>query len=71
MKVEIREKAYEVKYTRLMIHKEMGFIVLFKDKQKGMIVSSNSEQFNIGHYSEYWDSTLFRPFNGEITLKND
>lgn len=71
MKVEIREKADEVKYPCLMIHKEMGFIVLFKDKQNGMVVSSNSEHFNIGDHSEYWDSTLFRQFNGEITLKND
>ena len=71
MKVEIREKADEVKYPRLMIHKEMNYLVLFNNESSGMVIYSKNINSPCGDYSEYWDSTLFRPFNGEITLKND
>ena len=72
MKVEIREKADGVKYPRLMIHKEMNYLVLFNNESSGMVVySPDGNAAHAGNYSEYWDPTLFRPFNGEITLKND
>ena len=71
MKVEIREKADGVKYPRLMIHKELNYIVLFIKECIGTVIYSKNINSPCGDYSEYWDSTLFRQFNGEITLKND
>lgn len=66
MKVEVKEK--EVKYPCLMINEDMNIIVLFTSRDCGVSVNHPDDYLK---YSEHWDTDVFKPFNGTVTLSND
>ena len=72
MKVEVKNNVSEIKFPCLMISDDKKFIVLFSNMNCGTcIYSIDSITNKIGSYSERWVMSLFVPFDGEITLKND
>lgn len=85
MKVEVKEaQSNDVDWTKnpQLVKYEQGgeyYIVLTSifthgDNFEGTIVSSNIEDdstFFIGRHKESLVKSCFKPFHGEITLKND
>ena len=71
MKVEIKENVNGIKFPCLMKEYEFGTIVLFNKDKCGVCIENGTSNSIIGEYSAYWDMYCFRPFDGEIKLKND
>ena len=68
MRVEVKKDTIKpIEYPCLMINQD-DVIVLFRNRSKGTIVSSDN--FQIGSFFADWDMNDFKPFNGEITLSN-
>ena len=75
MKIIVKDKDDDkkIKYPYIGIG-ENGLIVLFKACQRGVALVVPSNLFNIykvGYYSERWEMSKFKPFEGSITLSND
>lgn len=66
-------KEKDIKYPCLMTtHSDLGMVVvLFKDECSGTVVYSERKEQPIGDYSEYWVTSIFKPFYGIIHLTND
>jgi hypothetical protein len=45
-------------------------IVLFEKSREGVCLYSSTLHNEIGQYKTTWGMSFFKPFNGEITLKN-
>lgn len=50
---------------------EHGIIVLFSRKDCGIVLDSGRSKYPIGEYTEDWDDSTFRRFQGTIELSND
>lgn len=62
----------EKDFPKLMVwcNKDEFFIVLFTLPKKGVVVSSNIQQWNIGDYDDDFDPKQFTDYNEPITLQN-
>tara|TARA_R110000796_G_scaffold62503_1_gene144200 strand:+ start:27 stop:242 length:216 start_codon:yes stop_codon:yes gene_type:complete len=71
MKVVVskQKEVEELEYPRLRIYKS-GLIVLFSNSTTGMVVSED-RTYEVGEFSDNWDSLIFKDYNGNITLSND
>jgi hypothetical protein len=67
------EKTSDNNYPKLKTIKDSingPFIVLFIERNSGMVVESNNSSHRIGDYCEYWGEEGFRDYEGELILKN-
>jgi hypothetical protein len=58
-----------IKYPCLM-HYQNKFVVLFCSPKCGVVVAAESGR-EVGDFSNNWSTTLFEPFDGEVTLSNN
>jgi hypothetical protein len=75
MKSTATSYAKEIKYPVLkqLIDTEINkkLIVLFYKKDCGIAVYSVKSHWPLGHYSEEWDMSEFKDYDGKVTLEND
>jgi hypothetical protein len=57
-------------FPTLMIDKNKT-IVLFSQKDKGVVISSEEGIYSIGDFYDNWAMSCFKGYEGEITLKNE
>jgi hypothetical protein len=67
--VNAEEKEEELDYPCLMISEKQN-IVLFTAYKKGRIVQSKKSFYDFNYYSEMWEMSEFRLFNGSVTFSN-
>ena len=67
----IVEDRQEMKYPKLMVSVDCSDrIVLFFAMGVGVVVVSHDKRWVLGHYSNGWNMTNFKDYNGSITLTN-
>lgn len=75
MKVTIEEKGEELKFPCLMIAPESDCVVLFLNKNAGVVLVQGKSSWSVGHYSTAWGSpyanSVWKPYYGKIILEND
>ena len=60
-----------IEYPCLRFDPSDGEVVLFTEESEGTTVHGGTRLIDrSGHYSDDWDMSLFKPFNGTITLTN-
>ena len=70
VKVSLKENAVTVKgYPKLMIT-NYGLIVLFTSEETGTVINKIND-YKLGYYSDDWNDSNFKDYNGEVTLKNE
>jgi ribosome-associated toxin RatA of RatAB toxin-antitoxin module len=71
MKLEVnnKEQNAEIKYPCLMISDNYECIVLMQKEETGIALKHENQE--MGYFSNMWDMSEFKPFNGTITLSND
>lgn len=74
MRATITKDLQESEFPRLMILKddEGEMIVLFVSKNRGMVVYNSCEitSAKLGHISDAWEISVFKPFYGSVELHN-
>ena len=72
MKAIIKSKDIPSKpFPKLMIS-EHGTLVLFESDEVGTIIYPGiNNTYKIGDYIDDWVMSLFKDFDGEVTLSND
>ena len=60
------QKAAEKDFPKLMICEEL--VVLFSERQQGMVVHSSVGVYPVGMYDESWHMSKFSDYHGTITL---
>lgn len=56
-------------YPKLMVSRATGAILLFNEEECGMVINAGSSKvYTTGHYSESWDMSCFKRFEGSVTL---
>jgi hypothetical protein len=65
-----RIEAEENEYPKLKINKERTIIVLFTWNNRGFVVESLNEVYNLGDESRNWAEVDFTTYNGTLTLEN-
>lgn len=74
MKSIINKKSNQepkIKYPCLMIDDKCDRIVLFINGYAGIVVYGGDGDIPMGISSSSWDMSLYRPFEGSVTLSND
>lgn len=78
MKTVVHDKdRTELKFPCLMISTNCGAIYLitgftrYDDRGKGVRLTGGKLALSIGEYSEGWDFTKLKIFNGKVELSND
>ena len=75
-----KQKEQKQKYPYLGIHKRLGMVVLFTEKETGVVVHSAKDVRPLGYVTGYkrndrglpcWAEKDFEPLKGKITLEND
>jgi len=70
MKITVAEtKTHEWNFFPCYGVEKHGFIVLFSESGKGMVVADPNDSYCIGYYSEDWNMRGFTPFKGKITIE--
>lgn len=69
--VELRKpnNGTNIKYPALMKSTSSDLTVLMTACSKGFVVYSNA-LYDVGNYSDTWEQSSFRPFDGELVLSN-
>lgn len=57
------------KYPCIVEYYDGSFLALFTSLNCGMVLTRNG-LYQVGFYSKGWDETLFKKFEGTITLSN-
>lgn len=75
MKTVITKKPQAPTYPYLAVHKydvesDDPMIVLFTERDKGILVSKNVDQFKPMYITAEFEEVQFTSYNGEITLSN-
>lgn len=72
-----KQKQEEVKYPCLMEYTnvEGNLIIIYAYSEngsnyEGVCIYSNGNQSEVGKMSKHWSKTCYKPFQGQITLKN-
>lgn len=75
MKVTIEEKSEELKFPCLMKATRGDLVVLFTNKDCGIVLAQGESRFSVGAYSESWSNfyerDVWQPLNGKVILEND
>ena len=58
-------------YPCLKCSRSSGVIVLFTSECTGTVVETGNSNFGPGFHSVGWDSKMFNPYYGEVTLKQE
>lgn len=65
-----KPKKLDYQYPGLYIAND-GMIILMELSGQGTVVASgNSYAHYIGYHTVHWDMNVFRPFEGEVTIKS-
>ena len=74
MKVTIEEKSEDLKFPCLMIASEQDCVVLFCNKNTGVVLAQGKSSWSVGHYSSAWgspyDKSVWKPYDGKLILEN-
>lgn len=61
----------EKSFPKLMQSKESGNVILFTEKEKGILVFEGDTYYGLGHFSKSWNMDNFIDFEGNIILSNN
>lgn len=75
MKIEKIDKEPNRKYPYLGIlyqnDKNLETIVLFNEKNTGIVILSKNSMFKTGYFSKSWTENYFKHYFGEVIISND
>ena len=73
MKITLDPSDKKAQYPKLMSHTKFPNLVLYMiAPSKGVVVSEDKGiEFLIGRYSETWNMSVFKDYNGRVILEND
>ena len=75
MKLTIEEKSEDLKFPCLMIATREDLVVLFTNKDCGIVLAQGESSFSVGEYSGSWSNfyerDVWQQLNGKVILENN